>query len=171
MVESITARLTSNGERQVDIAAWLTGLGLERYKQAFLENEIDVALLPKLTADDLKDIGVVIVGHRRKLLDAIVDLKSVPSSAPVWRAPALADPAPQPDAERRQLTVMFIDLVSSIPKTCAKLSASIRIQWRVRSPGSRAASRNSWATACSPISAGRGRVRTRPSGRCGRDWP
>jgi class 3 adenylate cyclase len=95
----------------VDISAWLTSLGLERYKQAFLANEIDVAVLPKLTADDLKDLGVVIVGHRRKLLEAIADLKSAPGSAPV--SPELAGPARHPDAERRQLTLMFIDLVGS----------------------------------------------------------
>jgi hypothetical protein len=52
----------------VDILAWLRELGLERYEQAFRENEIAADILPKLTADDLKDIGVTIVGHRRKLL-------------------------------------------------------------------------------------------------------
>ena len=55
----------------MDIAAWLRDLGLERYEQAFRENEIDAAILPKLTAEDLKDIGVTTVGHRRKLLEAI----------------------------------------------------------------------------------------------------
>ncbi|HEY2227247.1 MAG TPA: AAA family ATPase, partial [Xanthobacteraceae bacterium] len=97
----------------MDIAAWLTGLGLEQYKKAFLENQIDVAVLPKLTAEDLKDIGVVIVGHRRKLLEAIADLESAPDSASVSHAPKLADPARQLDAERRHLTVMFVDLVGS----------------------------------------------------------
>jgi SAM domain (Sterile alpha motif) len=58
----------------VDIAAWLRGLGLERYEEAFRENEIDAEILPKLTADDLKDIGVTIVGHRRKLLESIAAL-------------------------------------------------------------------------------------------------
>lgn len=105
--------LKSNEERQVDIAAWLAGLGLERYKQVFLENEIDVAVLPKLTADDLKDLGIVIVGHRRKLLEAIADLQSSPNSPLVSHAPALAGAARQRDAERRQLTVMFIDIVGS----------------------------------------------------------
>ena len=54
--------------------AWLRELGLERYEQAFRENEIAADILPKLTADDLKDIGVTIVGHRRKLLEAIAVL-------------------------------------------------------------------------------------------------
>jgi SAM domain (Sterile alpha motif) len=49
----------------VDIAVWLNRLGLERYEQAFRQNEIDAEILAKLTADDLKDIGVTIVGHRR----------------------------------------------------------------------------------------------------------
>ena len=55
----------------MDIGGWLRSLGLERYEAAFRENEIDETVLPSLTAEDLKDLGVVIVGHRRKLLDAI----------------------------------------------------------------------------------------------------
>ena len=55
----------------MDIAAWLRGLGLERYEADFRDNEIDWAVLPQLTSDDLNDIGVTAVGHRRKLLDAI----------------------------------------------------------------------------------------------------
>ena len=58
----------------MDIAAWLRSLGLERYASAFRDNEIDAAVLPKLTAEDLKDLGVSLVGHRRKLLDAIAAL-------------------------------------------------------------------------------------------------
>ena len=61
-------------ENAVDVLAWLRELGLERYEQAFRENEIAADILPKLTADDLKDIGVTIVGHRRKLLEAIAAL-------------------------------------------------------------------------------------------------
>jgi hypothetical protein len=48
----------------MDVAAWLRGLGLERYEQAFRDNEIDWKALPKLTAEDLKDLGVTSVGHR-----------------------------------------------------------------------------------------------------------
>jgi SAM domain (Sterile alpha motif) len=58
----------------VDISAWLRDLGLERYEQAFLENEVGPDVLPKLTAEDLKDIGVIPVGDRRRLLDAIASL-------------------------------------------------------------------------------------------------
>jgi hypothetical protein len=60
----------------VDIAAWLHGLGLQQYEQAFRDNEIDAAVLPELTADDLRDIGVSLVGHRRKLLAAIAALRN-----------------------------------------------------------------------------------------------
>jgi len=60
----------------MDISAWLRGLGLERYEQAFRENAIDEAILPKLTAEDLRDLGVTAVGHRRILLDAIAALRA-----------------------------------------------------------------------------------------------
>jgi hypothetical protein len=95
--------------RPVDIAAWLTGLGLEQYRQAFQENDVDDELLRQLTGDDLKDIGVASLGHRKKLLEAIAGLNSAPSSAPVSTPQQTAGTA-RPDAERRQLTVMFIDL-------------------------------------------------------------
>ena len=60
----------------MDVGSWLRGLGLERYEAAFRENEIDGTVLSTLTADDLKDLGIGIVGHRRKLLDAIVALRA-----------------------------------------------------------------------------------------------
>jgi class 3 adenylate cyclase len=89
----------------VDIAAWLRGLGLGEYEAAFRANEIDAALLPRLTAEDLKDLGVTLVGHRRRLLDAIAAVG--PQTAPT------PDTPPPAAAERRQLTVMFCDLVGS----------------------------------------------------------
>jgi class 3 adenylate cyclase/predicted ATPase len=98
----------------MDVGAWLRSLGLERYEAAFSDNEIDAAVLPSLTADDLKDLGIGIVGHRRKLLDAIAALR-----ADVSAKPAPPDPLPVTDrtakdaAERRQVTVMFSDLVGS----------------------------------------------------------
>src|ERR1700758_821326 len=91
----------------MDVADWLKKLGLDQYEPAFRANEIDERILPSLTAEDLKDLGVGLVGHRRRLLDAIAALRSdVP--ADMGRAPS--GPA---DAERRQLTVMFCDLVGS----------------------------------------------------------
>ena len=59
----------------MDVATWLRCLGLERYEAAFRENEIDWEALPKLTAEDLKDLGVVLGSHRRRLLEAIVGLQ------------------------------------------------------------------------------------------------
>src|SRR5262245_3189966 len=90
----------------MDIAAWLRGLGLEQYEAAFRDNDIDAQVLPRLTAEDLISIGVTSVGHRRRLLDAIAALGT--------EAPPVAPDTPvQADAERRQLTVMFCDLVGS----------------------------------------------------------
>lgn len=89
----------------MNIAAWLRSLGLERYEQAFAANEVDAHVLASLTADDLKEIGVEAVGHRRKLLDAIAALRT--------QAPPPDRAAPASEAERRYLTVMFIDLVDS----------------------------------------------------------
>ena len=60
----------------MDIGGWLRGLGLERYEQAFRENEIDWEVLSKLTSDDLREIGVAAIGHRRKLL--VPSLRSAP---------------------------------------------------------------------------------------------
>jgi class 3 adenylate cyclase/predicted ATPase len=90
----------------VDIAAWLHSLGLQQYEAVFRDNAVDAAVLPELTAEDLKDLGVTLVGHRRKLLAAIAALRSEDSPGP--EAAAVAS-----TAERRQLTVMFCDLVGS----------------------------------------------------------
>jgi hypothetical protein len=100
----------------MDIAAWLRALGLERYEPAFRDNEIDAEILPKLTVEDLKDIGVTKVGDRRKLLEAIAALGMGAPPSPVAEQPSEVPglpPAPSSAAERRQLTVMFCDLVGS----------------------------------------------------------
>jgi class 3 adenylate cyclase/predicted ATPase len=94
----------------VDIAAWLHALGLQRYEQAFRDNAIDAAVLPELTAEDLKDLGVALVGHRRKLLAAIAALRNEGRPEPAAERREVIDTA---TAERRQLTVMFCDLVGS----------------------------------------------------------
>ena len=99
----------------MDVTAWLRALGLERYDQAFRDNEIDEKVLSSLTAEDLKDLGVTLVGHRRRLLDAISVLRVVPAvraSATVETAETHDTPV-QGEVERRQLTVMFCDLVGS----------------------------------------------------------
>jgi class 3 adenylate cyclase/tetratricopeptide (TPR) repeat protein len=98
----------------MDIAVWLRSLGLERYEAAFRDNEIDERVLPNLTAEDLKDLGVGIVGHRRKILDAITALRD--ATAKDLSGHAMSSPpsaAPEDRAERRQVTVMFSDLVGS----------------------------------------------------------
>ena len=93
----------------MDVAAWLRDLGLHQYERLFSDNEIDASVLPKLTDEHLKELGLPL-GHRLKLLEAIAafypDLKPV-EAAPNKRQPATAE------AERRQLTVMFCDLVGS----------------------------------------------------------
>ena len=102
----------------MDVGAWLRSLGLGQYEEVFRDNGVDAAVLPKLTADDLKELGVAGVGHRRKIISAIEELNassvisteiakpvSTPSSVPVSAAPDAA--------ERRQLTVMFCDLMGS----------------------------------------------------------
>ena len=104
-----------------EITNWLRGLGLEQYASAFEDNAIDAGVLPELTADDLKDLGVNLVGHRRKLLAAIAALRDQASPAETRSASAPSlplipnDPGPKSmtPAERRQLTVMFCDLVGS----------------------------------------------------------
>jgi len=95
----------------MDIAAWLEGLGLGQYEQAFGDNEIDEWVLPSLTAEDLKDLGVKLVGHRRRLLNAIAALGTSAPAVPATTG--TADSVLRSDAERRQLTVMFCDLVGS----------------------------------------------------------
>jgi class 3 adenylate cyclase len=95
----------------MDVAAWLQSLGLERYVPAFRDNDINAEVLPELTADDLIGLGVTSIGHRRRLLAAIAALGAAVSAA-VPPAPSRDAPAPA-DAERRQLTVMFCDLVGS----------------------------------------------------------
>jgi class 3 adenylate cyclase len=101
----------------MDIVVWLRSLGLGRYEAAFRENEIDDTVLPNLTAEDLKELGVTALGHRRKLLDAIVALRCDASSVTPTVDPATASSAPsahpEDRAERRQVTVMFSDLVGS----------------------------------------------------------
>jgi class 3 adenylate cyclase/tetratricopeptide (TPR) repeat protein len=109
----------------MDVAEWLRSLGLEQYAPAFRDNGIDMRVLPDLTAEDLKDLGIAMIGHRRMLLKAIAGLRAGPAVADVLApAPAAGGPLRDPPplagegrvgaaVERRQLTVMFCDLVGS----------------------------------------------------------
>ncbi len=104
-----------------DVTAWLRALGLEQYEPAFRDNDVDGAVLPELTAEDLVALGVSSIGHRRKLLAAISALREGP--APRGGAPrgetapgeviGPSEPADAASAERRQLTIMFCDVVGS----------------------------------------------------------
>jgi class 3 adenylate cyclase len=117
---ALTRVSTADRRDGVDVGAWLRGLGLERYERAFRDNDIDVEVLPELTADDLIGLGVASIGHRRKLLAALAALAALRQAAPLPETrPVRAEPAPPafvprpPEAERRELTVMFVDLVGS----------------------------------------------------------
>jgi class 3 adenylate cyclase len=94
------------------VADWLEKLGLGQYAQRFAENDISFSVLPDLTDQDLKEIGVSL-GHRRQLLRAIAELTSREKDAAKATRAAVASIAPQDTAERRQVTVMFSDLVGS----------------------------------------------------------
>ena len=101
----------------MDVVVWLRSLGLGKYEAAFRENEIDETVLPNLTAENLKELGVAALGHRRKLLDAIAALRSdttapAPTADPTTTSGA-PSVSPEDRAERRQVTVMFSDLVGS----------------------------------------------------------
>jgi class 3 adenylate cyclase/tetratricopeptide (TPR) repeat protein len=101
----------------MDVLVWLRSLGLERYKGAFRDNEIDERVLPRLTQEDLKEIGVGPVGHRRMLMEAIAVLRGDTGgnalSADADTASTVLNVYPEDRAERRQVTVMFSDLVGS----------------------------------------------------------
>src|SRR5215212_1211071 len=101
----------------MDVCTWLRGLGLERYEQTFLANDIDMDVLADLTADDLSGLGIVSIGHRRKILAAIAALRNSaspsPRSIPLETGgtnPALTAGPALPEGERRQVTVLFADL-------------------------------------------------------------
>jgi class 3 adenylate cyclase/predicted ATPase len=95
----------------VDVGDWLRSLGLPQYEAAFRENAIDSDVLPELSEGDLEKLGLPL-GHRKRLLKAISALGStVAATAPT--APGAPGPPPRDAAERRQLTVMFCDLVGS----------------------------------------------------------
>ena len=124
----------------MDIDGWLRSLGLGKYEAAFRDNAIDEKVLPRLTAEDLKDLGVGLVGHRRTLLDAIAALRGdrnekeppsealphAPASAQASAPPPTVAPAAEAVGERRYLTVMFCDLVGSTGIS-ARLDAE---EWR-----------------------------------------
>jgi SAM domain (Sterile alpha motif) len=124
----------------LDIDGLLRSLGLGQYEAAFRDNAIDEKVLPRSTTEDLKDLGVGLVGHRRMLLDAITALRGdanakeppseglphAPASAQASAPPPTVAPAAAAVGERRYLTVMFCDLVGSTGIS-ARLDAE---EWR-----------------------------------------
>ncbi|HZZ23971.1 MAG TPA: AAA family ATPase, partial [Roseiarcus sp.] len=112
----------------MDVGGWLRGLGLGQYEEKFRDNKIDADLLPRLTVDDLKDIGVSVVGDRRRLLDAIAVIAGAGRPADLPASPTKSAPSKglQASAERRPITVMFCDLVGST-SLAARLDAE---DWR-----------------------------------------
>ena len=149
--------------------------GARTIRAAFRDNDVDSEVLPQLTVDDLNSIGVTSVGHRRKLLAAIASLGAAASAAAATVAPR-DTPAPA-DAERRQLTVMFCDLVGSTALSVRFDPEELREEIRAyQNAVSGVVARydgfvaNTWATGCWPISVIRKRMRTTPSGRCGPGW-
>ena len=112
----------------MDVGGWLRGLGLGQYEANFRDNKIDADLLPRLTGDDLKDIGVFALGDRLRLLEAIAALAGgkPPSDVPASPPKPASPKGPEVSAERRPITVMFCDLVGST-SMAAKLDAE---DWR-----------------------------------------
>src|SRR5208337_5335372 len=111
----------------MDVGVWLRALGLGQYEEKFRDNKIDADVLPRLTADDLKDVGVAAVGDRRRLLDAIAALAAAkPADASPFAHKSVPLRSDQLVAERRPITVMFCDLVGST-SLAAKLDAE---DWR-----------------------------------------
>src|SRR5262249_6235139 len=94
------------------IGDWLKELGMSEYAERFAENDIDMAVLADLTDQHLKDLGLSL-GHRLKMLRAIRDLSGASTVAAAPSAPMATEPARRDEAERRQLTIMFCDLVGS----------------------------------------------------------
>src|SRR5579859_3959295 len=100
-----------------DIAGWLAGLGLQEYEETFRANAVDLEVLPELAEHDLEKLGVLL-GHRKRMLRAIAELAPPGEAAPVLLAPPTEEDRfalPPEGAQRRQLTVMFCDLVGSTP--------------------------------------------------------
>ena len=166
----------------MDLGPWLRSLGLERYETAFRENEIDETVLPSLTHETLKELGVTAVGHRLKLLDAIAALRSDASGkAPsVDAASTSSSPSASPKdrAERRQITVMFSDLVGSTALSARMdpedlrevITAYQKCVTLDSAAASAASSPSTWATACWSTLAIRKLTRTTQSGQSVQGW-
>src|ERR1700692_266796 len=95
-----------------DITPWLLGLGLERYDEVLASHDIDFAVVPALTEQDLEKLGLSL-GHRRKFLAAAAKLRGPAASADDAASQIPSFRSAESPVERRQMTVVFIDLVGS----------------------------------------------------------
>jgi SAM domain (Sterile alpha motif) len=155
------------------ISDWLEKLGLGQYAQRFAENDIDFALCTKLTDADLKELGVMSLGHRKRLLEAIAERGAAAPS------PKLVEAKPVDTAERRQVAVMFSDLVGSTalstrmdPEDLREVISAYQkcVAETVSRFGGFVAKSSIWATASWSISATRRPMRMMPSERSGLAW-
>ena len=143
----------------MDIVVWLRSLGLGKYEATFRDNEIDETVLPSLTEEHLKELGVTALGHRVKLFEAIAALRSdaTGKAPPAGVATASNTPSVHTEdrAERRQVTVMFSDLVGSTalsarmdPEDLREVISAYRNVLRRPCSASAASWRSTWATGC-----------------------
>ena len=99
----------------MEIGQWLRSFGLDRYEAAFRENDITVEVLTELTTDDLKELGIASIGHRRRLMAAIAALRDS-GALPIRGARSVNSQNDSiASSERRQITVLFCDIVGSTP--------------------------------------------------------
>ena len=162
--------LTPLGPPMQQIAEWLKKLGMSEYAQRFAESDIDIDVLSELTDQDFDRLGVSL-GHRRRMLRAIRELGASPIAVFTERqvsAPTDQEPAPKDTAERRQVTVMFSDLVGSTalsarmdPEDFARGHFGLsEVRCGDRAVASEASLQSTWATVSSSTSAIRRRTRT-----------
>jgi len=149
-----------SGGGGTEVGAFLRKLGLQQYEAAFRDNRIDIRVLPKLTAEDLKDLGVTMVGDRRMLLDAIAALRepTEPAVKNVLDAGLIrgSEGTSTAQAERRPISVMFCDLAGStalssrlvIQRICGRSSALTKPVLPPQSSSLTASLRVTWVTGC-----------------------
>jgi hypothetical protein len=174
---SNTVRSSERCAAVQQIADWLEKFGLGQYAQRFAENDINFSILSDLTDQDLREIGVSSLGYRRQLLRAIAELDKVEKGPPKAAPPAAEFAAPQDTAERRQVTVVFSDLVGSTALSARMDPEDLRevisaYQKCVAETVQRFGGfvQSTWVTAYWSTSATRRPRRTTLSGRYARGW-
>jgi class 3 adenylate cyclase len=153
------------------IADWLKKLDMSEYTDRFVENRIDISVLPDLTEQHLKDLGIAL-GDRLKMLRAIRDLGNASVAATAPPTSAVTEPIRRDDAERRQLTVMFTDLVGSTALSTRLDPEDLRsvIGAYHKCVAQTVGRFGGFVARYMGDGAIRKRTKTTPSGRCGADW-